>query len=167
MENGRSTFIKHRFLAVGSFGWVVIGLVLGWVVSAYSDRIWLFYKLAKVPTALCFPQNRTCAHSRKYKITKQNWAIFWNNYCVHKEVLTFIYFLYKCPKIRLHYTLLRPSTESPRTDCTRVHSSKNTYREITYNNRANILCGQKYVLKREHSRSDSIKHLNTWSLPLY
>ena len=34
-----STFIKDRFPAVGSFGWVVFGLVLGWVVSAYSDRI--------------------------------------------------------------------------------------------------------------------------------
>ena len=39
LESGCSTFIKHRFPAVGSFGWVVFGLVLGWVVSAYSDRI--------------------------------------------------------------------------------------------------------------------------------
>ena len=41
LESGRSTFIKHRFPAVGSFGWVVFGLVLGLVVSAYSnmDRI--------------------------------------------------------------------------------------------------------------------------------
>ena len=30
------------FPAVGSFGWVIFGLVLGWVVSAYSDRIRLF-----------------------------------------------------------------------------------------------------------------------------
>ena len=39
LESGRSTFINHRFPAVGSFGWIVFGLVLGWVVSAYSDRI--------------------------------------------------------------------------------------------------------------------------------
>ena len=80
LESGCSTFIKHRFPAVGSFGWVVFGLVLGWVVSAYSDRIGLFYKLAKVPTALIFPRNRTCVRTRKsvlqYKITKQNWALF-------------------------------------------------------------------------------------------
>ena len=31
--------IIDRFPAVGSFGWVVFGLVLGWVVSAYSDRM--------------------------------------------------------------------------------------------------------------------------------
>ena len=39
-ESGRSTFIKHRFpaaAAVGRFGWVFFGLVLGWVVSAYLD----------------------------------------------------------------------------------------------------------------------------------
>ena len=30
-------FIKHRFPAVGRFGKVVFGLVLGWVVSAYFD----------------------------------------------------------------------------------------------------------------------------------
>ena len=35
----RGSNVKHRFLAVGSFDWVVFGLVLGWVVSAYSDRI--------------------------------------------------------------------------------------------------------------------------------
>ena len=29
LESGCSTFIKHRFPAVGSFGWVVFGLVLG------------------------------------------------------------------------------------------------------------------------------------------
>ena len=39
LESRCSTFIKHRFPAVGSFGWVVFGLVLGWVDSAYSDRI--------------------------------------------------------------------------------------------------------------------------------
>ena len=34
------TLIKHRFptvSAVGRFGWVVFGLVLGWVVSAYFE----------------------------------------------------------------------------------------------------------------------------------
>ena len=77
-------------LNIGFRPWVVSAgsfsawLVLGWVVSAYSDRIWLFSKLAKVPTALIFPRNRTRKSVHQYKITKQNWALFWNNYCVHK-----------------------------------------------------------------------------------
>ena len=33
------TFIKHRFSVVGRFCWVVFGLVLGWVVSAYFGPI--------------------------------------------------------------------------------------------------------------------------------
>ena len=58
---------------MGSFGWVVFGLVLGWVVSAYSDRMIgsdCLNKLAKVPTALIFFKSYMRAFSQERSLVQ-------------------------------------------------------------------------------------------------
>ena len=63
---------------MGSFGWVVFGLVLGWVVSAYSDKMIgsdCFINLPKFRLHL-FSHEIVHARILARAFTSTNWALF-------------------------------------------------------------------------------------------